>query len=186
MIAFCKKFIYTLYIIKLVRTMRKMMRWIKDKAGVSPIIAIILMVAITVVLAATIYVWVSGMGGGGGGAKVALTLRQIDCDDSGSDDGNAGTTDYVIYRVDSVSGGPGWEDIKIKVGDTVVWDGTSTPPGSTWTVEVNGATISSGEISSGDVLKIENVNESKIDVGDTVTVIEIDTGQVIWSADIHY
>ena len=40
-------------------------KWIKNKAGVSPIIAIILMVAITVVLAATIYVWVSGMGKGG-------------------------------------------------------------------------------------------------------------------------
>ncbi|MEM2259420.1 MAG: archaellin/type IV pilin N-terminal domain-containing protein [Candidatus Thermoplasmatota archaeon] len=40
----------------------KMKRWIKNKAGVSPIIAIILMVAITVVLAATIYVWVSGFG----------------------------------------------------------------------------------------------------------------------------
>ncbi|RLF42025.1 MAG: type IV pilin, partial [Thermoplasmata archaeon] len=32
----------------------------KDMTGVSPIIAVILMVAITVVLAATIYVWVSG------------------------------------------------------------------------------------------------------------------------------
>ena len=44
----------------------KMKKWIKNKAGVSPIIAIILMVAITVVLAATIYVWVSGMGKTGG------------------------------------------------------------------------------------------------------------------------
>ncbi|HHO57216.1 MAG TPA: type IV pilin, partial [Thermoplasmatales archaeon] len=35
---------------------------LKEKAGVSPIIAIILMVAITVVLAATIYVWVTGFG----------------------------------------------------------------------------------------------------------------------------
>ncbi|RLF41686.1 MAG: type IV pilin, partial [Thermoplasmata archaeon] len=37
----------------------------KDMTGVSPIIAVILMVAITVVLAATIYVWVSGFGGSG-------------------------------------------------------------------------------------------------------------------------
>jgi|Deesub1362A_J573_1020465.scaffolds.fasta_scaffold12127_2 flagellin-like protein len=44
---------------------RKIRGWIKDKAGVSPIIAIILMVAITVVLAATIYVWISGMGKSG-------------------------------------------------------------------------------------------------------------------------
>ena len=43
----------------------KIRKWVKDKTGVSPIIAIILMVAITVVLAATIYVWVSGMGKSG-------------------------------------------------------------------------------------------------------------------------
>jgi flagellin-like protein len=36
------------------------------KTGVSPVIAVILMVAITVVLAATVYVWVSGFGSGGG------------------------------------------------------------------------------------------------------------------------
>ena len=40
----------------------KIRKWVKDKTGVSPIIAIILMVAITVVLAATIYVWVTGFG----------------------------------------------------------------------------------------------------------------------------
>ena len=47
----------------------------KDMTGVSPIIAVILMVAITVVLAATIYVWVSGFGGGSG-SNIALTLKQ--------------------------------------------------------------------------------------------------------------
>ncbi|MEW6069747.1 MAG: archaellin/type IV pilin N-terminal domain-containing protein [Candidatus Thermoplasmatota archaeon] len=39
---------------------------IKEKEAVSPVIGVILMVAITVVLAAVLYVWVSGFMGGGG------------------------------------------------------------------------------------------------------------------------
>ncbi|MBC7080810.1 MAG: type IV pilin [Thermoplasmatales archaeon] len=54
-----------------------MKRWMKNKAGVSPIIAIILMVAITVVLAATIYVWVSGFGTRSKGAEEASATCQL-------------------------------------------------------------------------------------------------------------
>ena len=46
----------------------------KDKTGVSPIISIILMVAITVVLAATIWAWVSGFGGSGGEPESAAVV----------------------------------------------------------------------------------------------------------------
>lgn len=43
---------------------RKKIREIwKRKAGVSPIVAVVLMIAITIVLAATIYAWVEGFGG---------------------------------------------------------------------------------------------------------------------------
>ena len=144
------------------------------------------MVAITVVLAATIYVWVSGMGGGGG-TKIALSLQQDTVDDTtSSDDGNASTSDYVQYEVMSVNGGPGWEDLKISVGGTTVWDGTTATVTSGWTVQVNGDTISAGAVSAGDKLKIMNTDESKIDVGDTVTIIDADSGSVIWSAEIHY
>ncbi|MDD5502069.1 MAG: type IV pilin [Candidatus Thermoplasmatota archaeon] len=41
------------------------MKFMKSKEAVSPVIAVILMVAITVVLAATVYVWVSGFSGQG-------------------------------------------------------------------------------------------------------------------------
>jgi len=153
-------------------------KWIKNKAGVSPIIAIILMVAITVVLAATIYVWVSGMGGGGG-TKIALSMSQIDV----KDDGASG--DYVEYRVDSVSGGPGWEDIKILVGGTVAWDGTSAQNG--YAITVDGTAIAAGAISPGQIIKITDSGSADlVDVGDSVTIIDIDSGQVIWSADIQY
>ncbi|NYT12855.1 MAG: type IV pilin, partial [Methanomassiliicoccales archaeon] len=42
-----------------------MWKFRKDSRAVSPVIATILMVAITVVLAAVLYVMVSGYGGGG-------------------------------------------------------------------------------------------------------------------------
>ncbi|MEW5936475.1 MAG: archaellin/type IV pilin N-terminal domain-containing protein [Candidatus Thermoplasmatota archaeon] len=46
----------------------------KQKEGVSPVIATILMVAITVVLAAVLYVMVSGYMGGGGGGEPYVTF----------------------------------------------------------------------------------------------------------------
>ena len=52
------------------RTMKSIIR--KDETAVSPVIATILMVAITVVLAAVLYVMVSGLITGPGGTPVAM------------------------------------------------------------------------------------------------------------------
>src|SRR5438309_12058808 len=52
------------------RTMKSIIR--KDEAAVSPVIATILMVAITVVLAAVLYVMVSGLITGPGGTPQAM------------------------------------------------------------------------------------------------------------------
>ncbi|HKZ47917.1 MAG TPA: archaellin/type IV pilin N-terminal domain-containing protein [Thermoplasmata archaeon] len=52
-------------------------RWLvlkKDEEGVSPVIATILMVAITVVLAAVLYVMVSGLIGGGGTSRPTVSV----------------------------------------------------------------------------------------------------------------
>lgn len=46
------------------------LRWHKDDQAVSPVIAVILMVAITVVLAAVVYTWASGLAGTGPGSGV--------------------------------------------------------------------------------------------------------------------
>ncbi|TLZ50942.1 MAG: type IV pilin [Methanobacteriota archaeon] len=51
----------------------------KDERGVSPVIATILMVAITVVLAAVLYVMVTNLIGDPGGKKPIVTLRNLDC-----------------------------------------------------------------------------------------------------------
>jgi flagellin-like protein len=45
-----------------------------DDEAVSPVIAVILMVAITVVLAATVYVWVSGFGASSSQAQRSVSL----------------------------------------------------------------------------------------------------------------
>lgn len=47
----------------------------RNDSAVSPVIAVILMVAITVVLAATVYVWVSGFGAQGAQPAKALSLQ---------------------------------------------------------------------------------------------------------------
>lgn len=46
------------------------LRWTSDDQAVSPVIAVILMVAITVVLAAVVYTWASGLAGTGPGSGV--------------------------------------------------------------------------------------------------------------------
>ena len=50
----------------------------KDEEGVSPVIAIILMVAITVVLAGVLYVWVMQLAGGGGDTVEILDIDAKD------------------------------------------------------------------------------------------------------------
>ena len=143
----------------------KIRKWVKDKTGVSPIIAIILMVAITVVLAATIYVWVSGMGGGGT-TKIALSMRQLSYDSTGYD--------WVKYEVISVKGSPGWEDVYAKVNGTAATISSS----STTTTSLTGA------IDGGDIIYILCTDQCK--PGNVVTIYDKDTGDPIWSAEITY
>lgn len=83
-----------------------------DEEAVSPVIAVILMVAITVVLAATVYVWVSGFGSNssqpaksvaftsGGTLQTAQTLDATDAGDS-----------YKVYIVSAASPGLKYSDL---------------------------------------------------------------------------
>ena len=87
----------------------KLMRknW-KDRKGVSPVIATILMVAITVVLAAVLYVMVMGFGGDSGGqAPTVSTAKNIDAKrvvitiDSPTDIGNFKISEKFEKPVDA-------------------------------------------------------------------------------------
>jgi archaeal type IV pilus assembly protein PilA len=80
----------------------KMMKKIwKNRSGVSPVIATILMVAITVVLAAVLYVMVMGFGGSGTPTAPTASLTK---NSSG---------DVVL----TISPSTDWTNLKIKVGD---------------------------------------------------------------------
>jgi len=106
---------------------------IKNKEAVSPVIGVILMVAITVVLAAVLYVWVSGfMTAGGGGAAPTAAL---------------GTptlvgTNYTV-KVTSISAkiDEGKVTIFVMKNDVKQWSGGL---GSAVTTLVNAASSSSG------------------------------------------
>ena len=65
------------------------MKKVRTDEGVSPVIAVILMVAITVVLAATVYVWVSGFASDESGPENAQMRA------SGLDEDNDGATDWI-------------------------------------------------------------------------------------------
>ena len=83
-----------------------MMRLLKDKKAVSPVVGVILMVAITIVLAATIYVWVAGM------SSPAATAPSINLRGTFSSDGSTLTLTVV-----SVQGDAKWSDLQVTVSD---------------------------------------------------------------------
>lgn len=123
----------------------RLFRRVDDRA-VSPVIAVILMVAITVVLAATVYVWVSGFGASSStpAHSIALTKQK------------AGY--YQTMTIASATPGLRWSDLTFQVDgmsayDVILADGgantrsTSFAPSNTGTILagdtvylVNGAT----------------------------------------------
>jgi len=129
--------------------MKKIWSIRKDGDGVSPVIATILMVAITVVLAAVLYVMVLGIGGPGD------TGVNIGVNKSSSGDGV-----YWIITVSSVSDTAPTSDFYVRImnttGDQVVYKQLSTYTSGT---AVDGVTWSNSDttdstIDSGDYFKL--------------------------------
>ena len=85
------------------------MRWLKDKRAVSPVVGVILMVAITIVLAATIYIWISSM------SSPAATAPSINLRGTWEKD-ESGTGKVLVLTVVSVQGDARWEDLQISAG----------------------------------------------------------------------
>lgn len=135
--------------------MKKIWSIRKDGDGVSPVIATILMVAITVVLAAVLYVMVLGIGGPGD------TGVNIGVNRTSSGDGV-----YWIVTVSSVSDTAPTSDFYVKIvnttGDQVVYKLLSTYTSGT---EANGVTwINSGLTA--------NPTDSTIDSGDYFKLVK--------------
>ena len=142
----------------------KMMRknW-KDRKGVSPVIATILMVAITVVLAAVLYVMVMGFGGDSsnlptGEFKTPEKTTQYS-------DGNTPTLEktFVKVQVLSISEAKEVADMRLSVSN-----GANTPVyvvGATMTTAASGAAIDGVTVSFTDLN-----GDGKVSTGDYFTV----------------
>ena len=112
-------------------------RWRKrGKRGVSPIIATILLVAITVVLAAVLYILISGLTKGPGSTPVGTALAL-----GTPTPGKAGTTFFENFSIQSAGGGILWNNVNFQVqtsSGSIVTLGT----GSTITVvNLQGASV---------------------------------------------
>jgi flagellin-like protein len=130
-----------------------------DDEAVSPVIGVILMVAITVILAAVIGAFVLNIGGSQDTAPSAsLEIDSV----------TDGTNDYVVI---SHEGGAELTASTLKVtigGDKAYEDGSMKNSFS----QASGSTLWSGDISAGDTLNISDTSDDTIiDDGDEVTVV---------------
>jgi len=94
--------------------------------AVSPVIAVILMVAITVVLAATVYLWVSGFGNNQNNVvNASFAAKAIDLPWTGADTDT--TDDAIELTYTSGSGDLSNTDVTMFIdGVSVTWDSAGT------------------------------------------------------------
>lgn len=144
-----------------------------EDEAVSPVIAVILMVAITVVLAATVYVWVSGFGSQGSQPAKTVSLT------------SAGAIASSVKQYTIASGTPGlkWSDLSYTLdGTTMTYDGTG-PLGNdnefcvadTGSTCVTGTSAPSTTVDAGDTLKIQHASLS----GKTLRILDSQANSVI-------
>lgn len=90
--------------------------------AVSPVIAVILMVAITVVLAATVYVWVSGFG-----SQSSQPAKSISLASAGALESTTYTPDFLKkYTVSAATAGMRYSDFTLTIdGVQATFDTTS-------------------------------------------------------------
>ncbi len=119
--------------------MKKMWKMRKDKSAVSPVIATILMVAITVVLAAVLYVMVMGFGGGNTSTPTA-SLNVV----KGADNTTAASL-YTISVLSISSNNVLYTDVSVTVVPAVVAQAKTLTPsvaGSTHVMASDYVTLS--------------------------------------------
>jgi len=131
-------------------------KFIEKEAGVSAVIGVILMVAITVAIAATVYVYVSGMLGAGPAVAPTISMSQ---------NGN------YIY-INSVQNGPVSLGTNPATASCVNITGSSTGLGAS----INDIDTS-GDVSGGDTITITGYTP-----GDTYTVTITYNDQAVGTA----
>ena len=137
--------------------------------AVSPVIAVILMVAITVVLAATVYVWVSGFGAQSGTPAKTMSLSSA---------GALSGTNNKTYSVASATSGMKWTDVTFTLDGTTMAYDTALSTGE-FCVASTGtacdAALPTGVISAGQIITIYNTALS----GKTFRVLDSQANSVI-------
>lgn len=153
---------------------RKFLNGDNDEA-VSPVIAVILMVAITVVLAATVYVWVSGFGGSSGTPAKTISLSSASALNSGE----------KAFAVASATSGMKWSDVTVTINgvsralDTTAaaCDATPSAAASTY-LACSGTTeeATTDTINAGDMVYLSGLNS-----GDTLRILDAQANSVIYT-----
>src|SRR5271170_4411665 len=117
--------------------MESQRRWRKKaKRGVSPIIATILLVAITVVLAAVLYILISGLTKGPGTTPLGTSLA-LGAPNEAQKGAGATTNNWYNFTVQSAGGGIILNNIQFQV---VTATGSIVTPGGAWTMIALGIT----------------------------------------------
>jgi flagellin-like protein len=151
---------------------------LSDEDAVSPVIGVILMVAITVILAAVIGTFVLGLGSQTASAPQAQFTFGED------DDAFGAGGDALNITHDGGDSIPA-DTLSVQVNGDALWDGSATPQaqadpdgdGNNEISTTNTAGWSSGDLSAGNQLVIA---ESGTDTGDYI--VSGNTARVIWSA----
>jgi len=156
----------------------------KDKRGVSPVIGVILMVAITVILAAVIASFVFGMGGKVKAAPNAQIMLE-DSDDMIGNENNDSIFDIKHYGGDTLK----CDELKLIVSvkglnkeDKLIWNGTAFN-GTYLACNVPG-----GLISVGDTVTVAEksafLNSNDVPATITLRIIHIPTNTIIFEGDV--
>lgn len=142
--------------------------------AVSPVIAVILMVAITVVLAATVYVWVSSIGGQSGAPAKSIALTSAGAQTAGFEKN---------YTVASASPGLKWGDLQLLVDGTPYAYATGPVPGNgEWGGWSAGALEASGGIvDAGDALEVDGAADLS---GKKLVLVDAASNSLVYSLTV--
>ena len=159
--------------------------------AVSPVIAVILMVAITVVLAATVYVWVSGFGSSNSTPAKTISLASAGTITMGDyEDVDAAADDaQKSYTITAGTAGMRYSDLTLTVNGVALTFGTDADctadddDGGTWFACAGATTrASTAAIAAGDELTIV-VLESTLS-GATLRLLDTQANSVIYTLAI--
>jgi flagellin-like protein len=151
--------------------MKKIWTMRKETDGVSPVIATILMVAITVVLAAVLYVMVLGIGGGSTDTTIVTMTKTS----------TATLYTYTVNGVSSKNPVP-LTDVQAvikNVSGTIVWQGavsalSSTPNANGVAFNNAGATGVSAVLSAGDSFTLTRAGAAGFTIGAGISLTSAD------------